>query len=548
MKISTRLLIIFLILATNIASFTKIHSQTTFQKTFGGSQNDYAYAMTQTTDGDYLLAGYTESFGEGSRDVYLIRTDEKGNLIWSKTIGNSNTDYAWAVAQTTEGGFIVGVHTQSFGQGGHDVNLIRTNADGEVLWSKTYGGTSADGAYSLRPTLDGGFAVAAHTSSYGEGQHEIYLLRTDADGEVLWTKTYGSTGGDFLRALDLTPDLGFIMVAETNSFGAGNADIYVVRTDMQGDTLWTRTFGGAGDDFGYSIRLTNDQAYIIAGHSRSFGQGQLDVFLIKIDDHGEVLWAKTYGGLYEDFANSVEPTADGGYIVAGGTKSFAMGGFCDVLCHDVYLIKTDENGDTLWTKAYGGLGEERGWTVRTTLDGGYAVAGITTGFGAGAEDFYFIKTDANGNTSCAEKGTETVVETQNIAVNFTTTVVGSGTVAAVAAPVSGTPVTSENTLCLNTAVEEVQETSYFRIYPNPATDFIQIEYALEQREEVTASFFSLDGKEVFKTQPETQMAGAHQKILNLTQLGLASGVYAVKIKTTETQAVRYISFISSKQY
>ena len=136
------------------------------------------------------------------------------------------------VAQTDNGGFILGIHTQSFGAGGHDINLIRTDAQGEVLWSKVYGGTSADGAYSLQPTFDGGFVVAAHTSSYGEGQHEIYLLRIDADGEVLWTKTYGNTGGDFLRAVDLTPDQGFIMVGETFSFGAGNADIYVVRTDI----------------------------------------------------------------------------------------------------------------------------------------------------------------------------------------------------------------------------------------------------------------------------------------------------------------------------
>lgn len=131
---------------------------------------------------------------------------------------------------------------------------------------------------------------------------------------------------------------------------------------------------------------------------------------MKIDDHGKVLWSKTYGGVDEDFAYSVESTTDSGYIVAGGAKSFATGGFCDILCNDVYLIKTDENGDTLWTKAYGSLGEERGWSVRATSDGGYVIAGITTGFGNGPEDFYFIKTDADGNTGCAEKGTLTLVD------------------------------------------------------------------------------------------------------------------------------------------
>lgn len=525
---------------------TVSYPQITFQKTFGGSATDYAYTLTQTTGEGYILAGYTESFGEGSRDVYLIRTDQQGNMLWSKTIGNSNTDYAWAIAQTADGGFIIGAHTESFGQGGHDVNLIRTNPQGEVIWSKTYGGASADGAYSLQPAFDGGFIVAAHTSSYGEGQHEIYLLRTDADGEVLWAKTYGNTGGDFLRAIDLTPDLGFIMVAETYSFGAGNADIYVIRTDMNGDTLWTRTFGGAGDDFGYSVRLTSDQAYIIAGHSRSFGQGQLDALLMKIDDHGEILWAKTYGGLDEDFAYSVEPTVDGGYIMTGGTKSFATGGFCDVLCNDVYLIKTDENGDTLWTKAYGSLGEERGWTVRATLDDGYAVAGITTGFGSGAEDFYFIKTDADGNAGCAEKGTETIVGTPDLEVNFTATVVGSGTVTAVATPVSGTPATLENTLCFTTSVNEPDLQQNFHIFPNPTTGYFELEYILERHQTIALQLFGLDGKVIFQTSPVMQMPGSYRQSLDGQQFGLSSGIYIIKIKTGETEALHKLAIVDSK--
>jgi Secretion system C-terminal sorting domain len=521
-------------------------SQSTFQKTFGGSSNDYAYAIEQTADNGYIIAGYTESFGEGSRDVYLVRTDPQGDMLWSKTIGQSGTDYAWTVAQTADGGFIAGVHTSSFGAGGHDINLIRTDAQGDVIWSKVYGGTSADGAYSLRTTFDGGFIVAAHTSSYGAGQHDIYLLRIDSVGEVLWTKTYGNSGGDFLRSIDFTPDLGFIMVAETNSFGAGGTDIYVVRTDAQGDTLWTRTFGGAGDDYGNSIRMTNDQAYIIAGNTRSFGQFQLNALLMKIDDHGEVLWAKTYGGEDEDFANSVEPTADGGYIVTGGTKSFAMGGICDLLCNDVYLIKTDENGDTLWTKAYGSLNEERGWSVRETSDGGYAIAGISTGFGAGGEDFYFIKTDADGNTGCNEKSTQTIVGTPNLEVNWTTTVVGSGTTTGNADPISGNPVTLENTLCQTTSVEELNTLKNFRIFPNPATGIFQIDYTLEKSQNISIQVLGLDGRVVFQSEPIFQPAGIYHQNIDGHQLRLSSGVYVLKIKTEETQAIRKLSFIVSK--
>ena len=310
MKTEFRLTYFFSILLSGLFFPLPTISQVTFQKTFGGSHTDYAYSIDKTENEGYFLTGYTESFGEGSRDVYLIRTNSRGETLWSKTYGGQNTDYAWTIASTTDGGVIIGSHSESAGAGGHDVQLIKVDAQGALQWSMVYGGTSADGAYSLKQTYDGGFVVAAHTSSYGEGQHEIYLIRTDTSGNVLWTKTYGSSGGDFLRALDFTPDLGFIMVAETYSFGAEGADIYVVRTDMQGDTLWTRTFGGPGDDFGYSIRLTNDQNYIIAGHTRSFGQGQLDALLMKIDDHGEVIWAKTFGGPDEQFAYSVAPTPD----------------------------------------------------------------------------------------------------------------------------------------------------------------------------------------------------------------------------------------------
>jgi hypothetical protein len=522
------------------------NSQSTFQKTFGGTENDYAYAVEQTSDNGFILAGYTESFGEGSRDIYLVRTDSQGDMLWSKTIGESAMDYAWTVAQTDDGGFIVGVHTNSFGAGGHDINLIRTDAQGDIIWSKVYGGTSADGAYSLQTTFDGGFVVAAHTSSFGAGQHDIYLLRIDSDGEVLWTKTYGNSGGDFLRAIDFTPDLGFIMVAETNSFGAGGTDIFVVRTDAQGDTLWTRTYGGAGDDFGYSIRMTNDQAYIIAGRTRSFGQFELNALLMKIDDHGEVLWAKTYGGEDEDFANSVEPTADGGYIIAGGTRSFATGGICDLLCNDVYLIKTDENGDTLWTKAFGSLNEELGWTVRETSDGGYAVVGISTGFGAGGEDFYFIKTNADGNTGCNEKNTQTIVGTPNLEVNWTATIVGSGNTTGSAAPISGNPATSENTLCQTTSVEELKTLNSFQLHPNPATGFFQIEYALDKTQVISIQLLSLDGKVIFQTKPVVQTQGIYHENIDGHQMGLSSGVYFLKLKSDDTQTIRKMSFIVSK--
>jgi len=516
-------------------------AQSTFQKTYGGNAADVAYAFQQLTDGGYIIAGYTESFGEGNRDVYLVRTDSEGTVLWTKTYGNTNTDYAWTIDQTTDGGFIIGAHTDSFGAGGHDIYLIKTDSEGTVLWTKVFGGTSADGAYSLQQTFDDGFIIAAHTSSFGEGQHEVYLLKTDPNGNILWTKSYGNTGGDFLRAIDQTPDQGYIMVAETYSFGAGGSDIYVIRTDAQGDTLWTKTFGGAGDDFGYSIRLTNDQAYIIAGHTRSFGQGQLDMLLMKIDDQGNLLWAKTYGGLDEEYGYSVEPTDDGGYIVSGSTKSFAKGGFCDILCDDVYLIKTDANGDTLWTKTYGSLAYEVGWSVRTTSDGGYAVVGISTGFGAGGEDFYLIKTDENGNLGCQENGTSTVVGSPNIIVNSTTTIVNSGVIENSSSTLTSNPATLENTVCFTTGFNKINNFQKFHVYPNPAKHEFYMEIDLKEPQSISFNMYNQMGSPVLKI-PLQSYSGEKNKITIDTNQ-FPNGIYLLKWTIAQNHYVQTIIII-----
>ena len=157
-----------------------LNAQITFQKTYGGTNVDYAYSVQQTIDDGYIIAGYTTSFGAGSRDVYLIRTDVKGNAVWTKTFGESNTDYAYTVQQTTAGGFIAGAHSGSFGTGSHDVYVIKCDANGDIVWTKVYGGSSADGAYSIQQTVDGGYIIAAHVNSFGAGQHDVYLIKTDA--------------------------------------------------------------------------------------------------------------------------------------------------------------------------------------------------------------------------------------------------------------------------------------------------------------------------------------------------------------------------------
>ncbi len=439
------------------------NAQPTFQKTYGGSNTDFAYAVQRTTDDGYIVTGFTQSFGAGSRDVSLIRTDRHGNTIWTKIYGGSDTDYGWTVQQTSDGGFIIGTHSGSFGVGSHDVLLIKTNAIGDILWTKVYGGSSADGAYSLQQTADGGYIIAAHTNSFGAGMHDIYLIKTDANGDTVWTKTYGAGSQDYLRAVQQTADGGYIMVAHSDGFGAGSSDVYVVRANENGDTLWTRSYGGSGGDFGYSIRQIIDGGFIIAGYTSSFGAGRSDVYLLKIDGDGDISWAKTYGGSAADYGYSVRQTSDRGFIIAGQTFSFGANG-------DVYLIRTDTEGNLLWSYAYGGAAEDKGWSVQQANDGGYIIAGHTASFGEGGADIYLIKTDLNGDSGCNQIATATEVSDASTTINPTRTSVGAGAVENSAATIITNTAITETLLCQTvTGLHEEKSSpeNILQIYPNP---------------------------------------------------------------------------------
>jgi hypothetical protein len=310
-------------------------SGTWFAKTYGGEDNDYAYSVQQTSDGGYIVAGTTYSlysFGAGLDDIFLIKTDANGNVQWAKTYGGIYSDYAYSVQQTSDSGYIVAGWTESFGAGLDDIFLIKTDANGNVQWAKTYGGISVDRAYSVQQTSDGGYIVAVRTWSFVG----IILIKTDANGDIQWAKTYGY---DQASSVQQTSDGGYIVAGVTYLFGAGYIDLFLIKTDANGNIQWAKTYGGTNNDWARSVQQTSDGGYIVAGWTESFGAGLDDIFLIKTDANGNVQWAKTYGGTSYDYAHSVQQTSDGGYIVAGYTQSFGAGWY------DIILIKTDANGN-----------------------------------------------------------------------------------------------------------------------------------------------------------------------------------------------------------
>ncbi len=381
MKHLSKLILIFLFWI--VSSFAQA-PDTAWTRTYRGDKSDYGKSVQQTSDGGYIIAGCTYPSVEVRYDVYLIKTNPLGDTLWTRTYGGANLDYGESVQQSTDGGYIIAGRTHSYGEGNCDVYLIKTNSIGDSLWTKTYGGTYWDYGESVQQSADGGYVIAGATDSYGAGGTDVYLIKTNSLGDTLWTRTYGGIDWDYGRSVRQSADGGYIIAGETYSYGAGESDVYLIKTDSIGDTLWTRTYGGDSYDKGTSVEQTSDGGYIIAGSYYT------DIHLIKTDSIGDTLWTRTYEP--DDYiGGSVQQTSDGGYIFGGYTAAFPAGVRWSP---NTYIIKVDSEGDTLWTKNCVGIDGNWDRSIQQTTDGGYIFAGNTyfyTAPGVDSIDVYLMK-------------------------------------------------------------------------------------------------------------------------------------------------------------
>lgn len=420
-----------------------------WQDTFGGLDREEFRSLVLTADGGCVVAGWSRSTdgdvigNHGGNDVALVKYNASGNIVWKKTFGGSGYDEARALRQTSDNGFIICGYTMST-DGDASVThnyaeywIIKTNANGELLWQKSYGGGSEDIANDIRQTADGGYIVIGESASntfnsdlsHHYAGNDVWILKLDALGNKQWEKNYGGSGEDTGRAIFQTADGNFIFSANSNSYDhdvvgvhdpynyAGsyvNRDFWIVKIDPTGTIIWQTCVGGNGSEASlgaHAIALTTDGGLIVAGEN--YGPWAPSPFayynckLAKLSAGGVVEWEKTYGGTYDDRAYAVVQTSDGGYAFAAEAQS----GLPEVVgIHgssgghgyygDIWLVKTDASGNVQWKKCYGGNGTETPYALAQTSDDGFMLAGTSgTASGdvaanAGINDAWLIRLSA----------------------------------------------------------------------------------------------------------------------------------------------------------
>jgi len=362
----------------------------TWDKTFGGSEPDMANSIIQTEDGGYAVAGYTWSKGAGRQDFWVIKLYEDGSIEWDRTFGGSEAEVIYSIIQTKDGGYAIAGKTKSIASG-EKAWVIKLNKRGNKVWDNAFAKRTDDEIFSIIQTADAGYAVCGYTGAKDWGEVDCWVIKLDETVNTVWDKIFGGIGWDETNSILQTEDGGYVVFGFVQSKNKGREDAWIAKLDENGEIVWDKAFGGSQNDEIFSGIKTADGGYAVCGYTESKGAGGYDAWIAKLDENGEIVWDKAFGGIEADVANSIIQTRDGGYALAGYTWSKGAGR------EDAWVIKVDENGDVVWDKTFGGSNEDVARCIIQTDDGGYAVAGYTESKGAGRYDVWVMKLDEKGN-------------------------------------------------------------------------------------------------------------------------------------------------------
>ncbi|MDD5506930.1 MAG: T9SS type A sorting domain-containing protein [Bacteroidales bacterium] len=365
--------------------------------TFGGALNEQGICFDLTGDNGFIIAGNTRSMGAGSNDIYLVKVNQFGMPEWEYSYGIQYHDFGMWVEQTRDMGFIVTGYKWGQGHGGEDVVLLKTDAFGEQQWKKYIGHQHRDQGFCVRELSDG-YIITGHTMSYTE-PGDIYAVRTDTEGNVIWDNYFGTNQIDYSYDITPAPDGQFLIAGtmggfynvDLTIFRIPDCDALLVRINGEGEQVWQKLYGGDGHDWFWSVSPSPQEGYYCLGSTQSYGWGSFDMYLVKIDDAGEELWYKTFGGSRFDYGQSLSVAPDGNLYLLGTTQSFGQNGSTDL-----YLVKTDPLGEKIWELVIGGDYSDYGHCVRATPEGGCVILGDYQ-WADETKDIYLIRIDSLGN-------------------------------------------------------------------------------------------------------------------------------------------------------
>ena len=373
------------------APYANAAPASTWEKTFGGPVADRAYSLVKTTDGGYAIVGTTNSFGSGLINAYLVKTDSDGNLQWNQTYSGVGQSIAESVVQTSDEGYAFAGYTYSMaeGAGGLYTWLAKTDYSGSLQWNQTYNLLGTAIAYTVIQTSDHGYALAGGYNTPSGGV-EGWASKTDSNGNLQWNKTYGNAGYDQINTIIQESDESYVLAGSTSTSASGPSSLWLIKTDFSGNVQWNQTYTGSNTEILSNMVKTADGGFALIGWSQVTGSSTVDFLLVKTDSSGVKQWSKTYEGQNVSQALFGIQTNDDGYALTGVTNS------SNIAFAKAWLVKVDSQGNAQWNQTYGGSGQNAATSIVQANDGGYVLGGFTNSTGAGAEDFWLVKTDASG--------------------------------------------------------------------------------------------------------------------------------------------------------
>jgi hypothetical protein len=364
---------------------------------YGSSNNEKPYCIMQTTDNGFIAVGTSNSFSASGDDYWLIKLNNTGSISWQEYFSTLQSDIAYSVWQTIDGGYVIGGESSILSAPNKDLLVIKTDSSGGSNWQKIYSSGYASQFASIQQTADNGYIMGASTiaslSNISQSS-DVWVIKLTSTGNVSWQYLYGSESNEYARFVKPTSDGGYIVAADALYNMTEESDIWILKLSSTGAVSWQRKFGWAfsqnSNENAHAVEQTSDGGYIVAGTTNTYGAGNKDIWVLKLDSSGNPVWQRTYGGAMDDAAYSIVQTNDGGFVLTGFTDSAEPDN------RDAIVIKLDPNGNIIWQKRYGGPYTDEGYSIKQTNDGGFIIAINSYALGAGFNDFLIIKTDSNG--------------------------------------------------------------------------------------------------------------------------------------------------------